>query len=266
MTPLTALLETSEGGELKSEDTVAAVQSAMYFLGNSHQHMNQERRKKVLINLNPALKSMAMMRRSSKQQHPCCLAINLWLKQHGTDRVEQLKAITKMTTKPEQKKSDSRFFGYHPETTLRMATGVQAEMAEDGISHIRGTTDQDQATKDRKTNFVIKFKLCTNNYTCNFSAYRAQSVHAREMVALNKEGYNSPATCRTHQEFHRELVTGNTRPLGPSGDSRLSATSGGSSNSDPNPTRVEVPNGSDRIDHCRGIQILRQRCHQFSSG
>ena len=147
-----------------------------------------------------------------------------------------------------------------------MAAGVEAETAEDGISHIRGTTDQDQATKDRKTNFVTKFKLCTNNYTCNFSPYRAQSEHAREIVALNKEGYNSPATCRTHQGFHRKLVTGNTRPLGPSGGSRLSATSGGSSNSDPNPTRVEVPNGSDQIDHCRGTRTLRQRCHQFSSG
>ena len=84
-----------------------------------------------------------------------------------------------------------------------MATGVEAEMVEDNISHIRGTTDQDQATKDRKSNFVTKIKLCTNNYTCNFSPYRAQSEHAREMVALNKEGYNSPATCRTHQGFQR---------------------------------------------------------------
>ena len=147
-----------------------------------------------------------------------------------------------------------------------MAAGVEAETAEDGISHIRGTTDQDQATKDRKTNFVTKFKFCTNNYTCNFSPYRAQSEHAREMVALNKEGYNNPTTCRTHQGFHRELVSGNTRPLGPLGGSRLSATSGGSPNSDPNPSRVKVPNGSDRIDHCRGTRTLRQTCHQFSSG
>ena len=69
-----------------------------------------------------------------------------------------------------------------------MAMGMEAETAEDGISHIRGTIDQDQTTKDRKTNFVTKFKLCTNNYTCNFSPYRAQSEHARKMVALNKEG------------------------------------------------------------------------------
>ena len=59
VTPLTALLETAEGEELKTENAIAAVQSALYFMGNAHQHMNQERRKKVLMNLNPALKSMA---------------------------------------------------------------------------------------------------------------------------------------------------------------------------------------------------------------
>ena len=49
-----------------------------------------------------------------------------------------------------------------------MAVGVEAETAEDGINHTRGTADQGQVTKDRKTNFVTKFKLCTNIYTCNF--------------------------------------------------------------------------------------------------
>ena len=57
---LTAHLETAEGGELKSEDTVTAVQSTLFFLGKAHQHMNQERRKNVLMNLNPILKSMAI--------------------------------------------------------------------------------------------------------------------------------------------------------------------------------------------------------------
>ena len=64
-----------------------------------------------------------------------------------------------------------------------MAAGVEVEMAEDSINHTRGTADQDQATKDRKTNFINKFKLCTNIYTCNFSPYRAQNKHTREMVA-----------------------------------------------------------------------------------
>ena len=112
VTPLTALLETAEGGELKSEDTVAAVQSALYFLGNAHQHMNQERRKKVLMNLNPALKSMANDEKIFKAAAPMLFGDEFAAK--ATDRVEQLKAITKVTTKPEQKKSASRFFGYHP--------------------------------------------------------------------------------------------------------------------------------------------------------
>ena len=43
VTPLTALLETVEGRELKFEDTVAAFKSALCFLGNAHQHINQEK-------------------------------------------------------------------------------------------------------------------------------------------------------------------------------------------------------------------------------
>ena len=43
------------------------------------------------------------------------------------------------------------------------------------------------------------------------------------MVALNKEGYNSPTSCGTHQGIHRELATDYSRPLGRSGGSRLSA-------------------------------------------
>ena len=39
VTPLTALLESAEGGELETEDTVTAVQSALYFLGNAHQQL-----------------------------------------------------------------------------------------------------------------------------------------------------------------------------------------------------------------------------------
>ena len=113
VTPLVALLETAEGGELKSEDTVAAVQSALYFLGNAHQHMNQERHKKVLMNLNPALKSMANDEKIFKATAPMLFGDEFAAK--ATDRVEQLKAITKVTTKPEQKKSASRFFRLPPQ-------------------------------------------------------------------------------------------------------------------------------------------------------
>ena len=92
VTSLTALLETAEGGELKTEDTVAPVQSALYFLGNAHQHMKQERCKKVLINLNPALKSMANYEKIFKAAAPMLFGDEFAAK--ATDRVEQLKAIT----------------------------------------------------------------------------------------------------------------------------------------------------------------------------
>ena len=111
VTPFTALLETAEGGELTSEDTVTAVHSVLYFLANAHQHMNQERHKKVLMNLSPALKSMANDEKIFKAAAPMLFGDEFAAK--ATDRVEQLKAITKVTTKPEQKKPASHFLGYH---------------------------------------------------------------------------------------------------------------------------------------------------------
>ena len=57
--PLTAIIETAEEGKLTPELAVSATQTALVLMGNAHQHMAQERRKRLLMNLNPALKSMA---------------------------------------------------------------------------------------------------------------------------------------------------------------------------------------------------------------
>ena len=57
--PLVAVMEGAEAGELSVEGAVTAVQSALVLMGNAHQKMVQERRKKVLMQLNPALKSLA---------------------------------------------------------------------------------------------------------------------------------------------------------------------------------------------------------------
>ena len=59
-----------------------------------------------------------------------------------------------------------------------------------------------------------------------------------------------------HQGFHRELVTGNTRPLGPSGGSRLSATSGGSSNSDPTPPELKFPTNQTELITAEVYELL----------
>ena len=69
-----------------------------------------------------------------------------------------------------------------------------------------------------------------------------------------------------YQEFHRKLITDNSRPLGPSSSSRLSATSSESSILDLTSTGIKVPNRSDQTDHSRGTGTLKQRCHQFGPG
>ena len=57
--PLTAILEGSETGDLTAKQAYAAALSALSLLGNANNHMAQERRKRILMNVNPALKSMA---------------------------------------------------------------------------------------------------------------------------------------------------------------------------------------------------------------
>ena len=111
-----------------------AVQSDLHFLGNVHQHMNQESVKRWSIWILP-WSQWLMMRRSSR------------------------------------------------------ATELEAEMVKDSTSHTRGTID------------LVK--------QCSFTPYNEQTKHIREIVAFNKEDYNSPTTCGMHQGVHRELVIGN---------------------------------------------------------
>ena len=68
--PLTAIIETAEEGKLTPELAVSAAQTALVLMGNAHQHMAQERRKRLLMNLNPALKSMANDEKSFKNAAP----------------------------------------------------------------------------------------------------------------------------------------------------------------------------------------------------
>ena len=50
--PLAALLESAEAGDLMPEKAVSATQTALYIMGNAHQQMAQERRKKLILKLN----------------------------------------------------------------------------------------------------------------------------------------------------------------------------------------------------------------------
>ena len=108
--PLTAIIETAEEGKLTPELAMLAAQTALVLMGNAHQYMAQERRKQLLMNLNPALKSMANDEKSFKNAAPMLFGDEF--AKLATERVDQLKAISKFS-KPEQKKSN-RFFGYPP--------------------------------------------------------------------------------------------------------------------------------------------------------
>jgi len=57
--PLAAILECAEAGYLMPEKAVSSIQVALCLMGNTHQHMAQERHKKLLLKLNPSLKFMA---------------------------------------------------------------------------------------------------------------------------------------------------------------------------------------------------------------
>ena len=68
--PFTAILEGSEAGELMAEKAYAAAQSALCLLGNPNNHMAQERRKRILMNVNPALKSMVEEKNAFQEEAP----------------------------------------------------------------------------------------------------------------------------------------------------------------------------------------------------
>ena len=110
--PLTAIIETAEEGKLTPELAVSAAQTALVLMENAHQHMAQERRKRLLMNLNPALKSMANDEKSFKNAAPMLFGDEF--AKLATERVDQLKAISKFS---------NRFFGYHPQNSSRGGRG-----------------------------------------------------------------------------------------------------------------------------------------------
>ena len=56
---LASLIESADVGDLTVGGAVAVVQSALLLMGKVHQSMEQKRRKKLLLQLNPAQKSLA---------------------------------------------------------------------------------------------------------------------------------------------------------------------------------------------------------------
>jgi len=85
-----AIIETVKEGNFTPEMVALAAQTAFCLMGNTHQHMVQERCKWMLMNLNLAFKSMANDDKVFKDVAPMLFG-GKFAKQ-ATDWVDQLKA------------------------------------------------------------------------------------------------------------------------------------------------------------------------------
>lgn len=114
--PLTAMIESADAGKLTVAEAVTAVQSALVLMGNAHQKMAQERRKKVLLQLNPVLKSLVEEEKTFQKAAPMLFGEEF--AKRATDRVEAVKAIKKLSRpgEQEQHRKQDRVFNYHPRT------------------------------------------------------------------------------------------------------------------------------------------------------
>ena len=98
------------------------------------------------MNLKPSLKSIADDKKVFKTAALMLLGDEFVEK--TTDRVEQLKAFTKVATKPEQKKPANHFLATRSKTSLPMAMRVEMEVVGDDTNHTRRPITPDQAPKD----------------------------------------------------------------------------------------------------------------------
>ena len=92
------------------EQAYSPAQAALYLMGNANNHMAQERRKRILLNVNPTLKSM--MEENAFQKAAPMLFGEEFAKK-ATDRVEALKAIKKISCPKSGEKHQGHFFRYH---------------------------------------------------------------------------------------------------------------------------------------------------------
>ena len=110
--PLAAILKGSEAEELTPEHAYLVAQAALVLMGSANNHMMQERCKRILMNVNPALKSMANQETAFQQAAPMLFGEEFAKK--ATDRVEAIKAIKKISYQKLGERRPGHFFGYHP--------------------------------------------------------------------------------------------------------------------------------------------------------
>jgi len=90
ISPLAAILECAEAGDLMLEKAVSSVQVVLCLMGNVHQHMAQEKCKKLLLKLNPSLRFMADYKKNFQSAVPMLFGEEF--AKQATTMVDQLKA------------------------------------------------------------------------------------------------------------------------------------------------------------------------------
>jgi len=106
--PLAAILESAEAGELTPQKAMSATQTALVLMGNAQQQMAQERRKKLILKLNPSIKFMAEDTKSFSSAVPMLFGEEF--SKQAVTTVEQVKAIKQLNI-PSKKKG--HFSDYH---------------------------------------------------------------------------------------------------------------------------------------------------------
>ena len=112
--PLVAILESTEAENLTPEKAVTATQTALYLMGNAHQHASQERQHKLVLKLNPLLRFMAEDNKNFTTAAPMLFGEEF--AKQATTTVEQVKAMKKLTITLEK-----RIF---PDTTPKVITAA----------------------------------------------------------------------------------------------------------------------------------------------
>ena len=177
-------------------------------MGKAHQQMAQEKRKKLILKLNPSLKFMAEDGKKFASAAPM-----LFGEKFATTIVEQMKAMKKLNVPPEKK---GLFSGYHPQS-LQSGCGGGAKSVHARYWPItKGETRQvnHPAVQDRTTKIKglrISAKLCKlskRNY--KLSPYFEFKYNS----ALNKEGNSNKFACWPNKGVQRELGLANSGSLG----------------------------------------------------
>ena len=157
MAPLAALLESAEAEELMPEKAVSAAQTALYLMGNVHQQTAQERRKKLILKLNPSPKFMAEDAKSFSSAAP--MLFGEGFAKQVTATVEQVKAMKKLNIPSENK---GHFSGYHPRSYQSGRGGGAKSSRMRYQPYYKGTGQSGQSNvQDRTVVRIKETETCT---------------------------------------------------------------------------------------------------------